>query len=140
MSSYVHNLYEYDETENENEMRIHEALDLQMPTNMKYENMKTEAQNDSDMNTEYISEYLNINPSKMNEWIMYKTAIEKYMMNRLCAAIPDHSQKTMFFNIFHCNSFVSQHTDSVLAHGEAATSILLEYTHAYHLCNLVLPP
>ena len=30
------------------------------------------------MNTEYISEYLNINPSKMNEWILYKTATEKY--------------------------------------------------------------
>ena len=30
------------------------------------------------MNREYISEYLNINPSKMNEWIMYKTATEKY--------------------------------------------------------------
>ena len=82
MSSYLHNLYEYDETEYENEMKIYEAVDLQMPTNMKYENMKMKAQNENEMNTEYISEYLNINPSKMNEWIMYKTATEKdYTMN-----------------------------------------------------------
>ena len=40
--------------------------------------MKIKAQNENEMNTEYISEYLNINPSKMNEWIMYKTATEKY--------------------------------------------------------------
>ena len=44
MSSYLHDLYEYDETEYENEyeneMKIYEALDLQMPTNMKYKNMK----------------------------------------------------------------------------------------------------
>ena len=40
MSSYLCDLYEYDETENENEMKIYEALDLQMPMNMKYENMK----------------------------------------------------------------------------------------------------
>ena len=80
MSSYLHDLYEYEteyETEYENEMKIYEALDLQMPTNMKYENMKMKAQNENEMNTEYISEYLNTNPSKMNEWIMYKTATEK---------------------------------------------------------------
>ena len=80
MSSYLHDLYEYDETEyeNENEMKMYEALDLQMPTNMKYENKKMKAQNENEMDTEYISEYLNINPSKMNEWILYKTATEKY--------------------------------------------------------------
>ena len=60
--------------------------------------------------------------------------------NRLYVPTPDHSQKTMFFNIFHCNFFVSQHIDSVLAHKEAVTSILLEYTHAYYLHDLVLPP
>ena len=59
-------------------MNIYKALDLQMPTNMKYENMKMKAQNEYEMDTEYISEYLNINTSKMNEWIMYKTATEKY--------------------------------------------------------------
>ena len=58
-------------------MKIYEALDLQMPTNMKYEIMKMKVQNENEINTEYISEYLNINPSKMNEWIMYKTATEK---------------------------------------------------------------
>ena len=78
MSSYVHNLYKYDGTENENEMKIHEALDLQMPMNMKYGNIKMEAQNGNEKNTEYISEYLNINSSKTNEWIMYKTATEIY--------------------------------------------------------------
>ena len=79
MSSYLHGLYEYDETENENEyeMRIYDALDLQMPKSMKYENMKMKAKNGNEMNTEYISEYLNINSSKMNEWIIYKTAIKK---------------------------------------------------------------
>ena len=81
MSSYLHDLYKYDETEYENkyenEMKIYEALDLQMPTNMKYENMKIKAQNENERNTEYRSEYLNTNPSKMNEWIMYKTATEK---------------------------------------------------------------
>ena len=78
MSSYLHDLYEYDETENENEMKIYEALDLQMPTNMKYENMKMKAQNENEMNTEYISQYLNIIPPKMNEWILSKNATEKY--------------------------------------------------------------
>ena len=47
MSSYLHDLYEYDEKENENEYEtdrsIYEALDLQMPTKMKYENMKMKA-------------------------------------------------------------------------------------------------
>ena len=78
MSSYLHDLYEYDETENENEMKIYEALDLQMPMNMKYEDKKMKAHNENEMNTEYVSEYLNINPSKMNEWILYKTATQKY--------------------------------------------------------------
>ena len=56
---------------------------------MKYENTKMNAQNEYEMNTEYISEYLNINPSKMNEWIMYKTATEKHdIMN-----IASHSLK-----------------------------------------------
>ena len=45
---------------------------------MKYENMKMKAQNENELNTEYISKSLNINPSKMNEWILYKTATEKY--------------------------------------------------------------
>ena len=40
--------------------------------------MKMKAQNENEKNTEYISEYLNINPSKMIEWILYKTATEKY--------------------------------------------------------------
>ena len=75
MSSYLHDLYEY---ENKYETNIYEALDLQMLTNIKYENMKMKAQNEYEMNIEYTSEYLNINPSKMNEWIMYKTATEKY--------------------------------------------------------------
>ena len=89
MSSYLHDLYENDETENtneyENEMRIYEALDLQMPKNMKYENMKMMPKNmkyentkyENEMNTEYISEYLDVHPSKINEWILYKTATEK---------------------------------------------------------------
>ena len=51
--SYLQDLYEYDETEYENEMKIYEALDLQMPTTMKYENMKMKAQNENEMNTEY---------------------------------------------------------------------------------------
>ena len=50
MSSYLHDLYKYDETEYENEyeneIKIYEALDLQMPTNMKHENMKMKAQNE----------------------------------------------------------------------------------------------
>ena len=45
---------------------------------MKYENMKMKAQNENELNTEYISKSLNINHSKMNEWILYKTATEKY--------------------------------------------------------------
>ena len=71
------------------------TLDLQMPTNMKYENTKYEntkmnAHNDYEMNTEYISEYLNINPSKMNEWIMYKTATEKYDIMNIASSLNEN--------------------------------------------------
>ena len=65
MGSYLHHLYEYDKykyDENEYETNLYEALDLQMPTNMKCENTKMNAQIEYEMNTEYISEYLNINP------------------------------------------------------------------------------
>ena len=65
MRSYLHDLYEYNGNEYENEMKIYEALDLQMSTNMKYENMKMKAQNENEMNAEYISEYLNINLLKV---------------------------------------------------------------------------
>ena len=45
MSSYLHDLYEYDENEYENEYEtnIYEALDSQMSMKMKYENMKMKA-------------------------------------------------------------------------------------------------
>ena len=47
--------------------------------------MKMEAQREYEMDTEYTSEYLNINLSKMNEWIMYKTATEKYDITNIAS-------------------------------------------------------
>ena len=86
MSSNLQELYT-DEEMNIDEYRIqlYEALDLQMLK--KYEHDA----HDDDMNTEYISEYLNINPLQMNEWTMYKTATETINMNLNMMNIASHS-------------------------------------------------
>ena len=78
MSMYMMNIYK-DENymSQDGQIQRYGALDLQIPTELQ---KNAQEQNEK----ANIAQYLNIIPSKYNEWIMYKTAmslINDYVMN-----------------------------------------------------------